>query len=275
MRRWSCRRQLPQVPGKAARCIAPEGDSWADGGGLPVPTSTPVGAPRGRRRTSRPARSASASQDPHTQQLGRSLLDWPICCFPSARKPVRDTETTLQQFAEFLLKTQLAQPRAAPHVVRWVRRFLARPAANEPLHQVRRFCVNLERGGGAEEWQVRQADHALKVYFVNFLQRTDWCGGPASAVADRPCRVDALAALERLQFPPDQALFVSDRDTYVDWVRRFLSCLSALQAVRQPPSTRLASATTSPTWRPGGTCPPAPRPRPCQPCSSSAGRSSG
>lgn len=149
---------------------------------------------------------------------------------------MRDTETTLQQFAEFLLKTQLAQPRAAPHFVRWVRRFLARPAANEPLgDQVRRFCDDLERGGGAEEWQVRQADHALKVYFVNFLQRTDWCGGPASAVANQPCRVDALAALEQLRLRLRTRHYsYRTESTYVDWVRRFLSYLSALQANPHP-----------------------------------------
>ncbi len=34
----------------------------------------------------------------------------------------------------------------------------ARPASDEPLaDQVRGFCEDLERNGGSEDWQVRQA----------------------------------------------------------------------------------------------------------------------
>ncbi len=77
---------------------------------------------------------------------------------------MRDTESTLQQYGEFLLKTQMVQPRAAPYFVRWVRQFLNRPAANQPLaDQVRHFCENLERSGRVEGWQIRQAGQALEV----------------------------------------------------------------------------------------------------------------
>ena len=100
-------------------------------------------------------------------------------------------------FGEFLLKTQLVRPPAAPYFVRWVRRFLARPASDEPIaDQVRGFCEDVERNGGAEEWQVRQAEQALRIYFVNFLQRTEWYRQPASTVMDEQGRTSPLAALE-------------------------------------------------------------------------------
>ncbi len=87
---------------------------------------------------------------------------------------MRELESSLQQFGEFLLKAQLARPAAAPYFVRWVRRFLSRPASDEPLRdQVRGFCEELDRNGGSEDWQVRQADQALRLYFVNFLKRTN------------------------------------------------------------------------------------------------------
>ena len=74
---------------------------------------------------------------------------------------MRELESSLQQFGEFLLKAQLVRPTAAPYFVRWVRRFLSRPASDEPLlDQVRRFCQELERNGGAEDWQMRQGDQA-------------------------------------------------------------------------------------------------------------------
>ncbi len=65
---------------------------------------------------------------------------------------MRELEASLQQFGEFILKAQLITEKAAPYCVRWVRRFLARPASDEPLtDQVRRFCDELERSGGCQD----------------------------------------------------------------------------------------------------------------------------
>ena len=50
---------------------------------------------------------------------------------------MRELEASLQQFREFLLKGQLVRQRAAPHVVRWVRRFLSRQASDESLADLR------------------------------------------------------------------------------------------------------------------------------------------
>ena len=72
---------------------------------------------------------------------------------------MRDLESSLQTFGEFLLKGQLVRQNAAPYFVRWVRRFLLRDATSEALvDQVRRFCDDLERAGDAADWQVRQAE---------------------------------------------------------------------------------------------------------------------
>ena len=59
---------------------------------------------------------------------------------------MRELESSLQEFGMYLLKAQLARPSAAPYFVRWVRRFLSRPASDGPLtEQVRGFCEELER----------------------------------------------------------------------------------------------------------------------------------
>ena len=77
---------------------------------------------------------------------------------------MRELEASLQQFGEFLLKGQLVRPKAAPFVVRWVREFLGRPATDLPIvDQVRSFCEELERAGRWQDWQVRQAEHALRI----------------------------------------------------------------------------------------------------------------
>ena len=98
---------------------------------------------------------------------------------------MRELEPSLQQFGEFILKARLVRKKAARHCARWVRRFLARQTLDEPLaDQVRTFCEELEQNGGCAEWQVRQAEQALRIYVVNFLQRTDWHRHPASTVVD-------------------------------------------------------------------------------------------
>ena len=66
---------------------------------------------------------------------------------------MRELETSLQQFGEFVFKAQLVKEKAAPYCVRWVRGFLTRPASDQPLaDQVRQFCEELERSGGCEDW---------------------------------------------------------------------------------------------------------------------------
>ena len=113
---------------------------------------------------------------------------------------MRELETSLQQFGEFVLKAQLVNEKAAPYCVRWVRRFLMRAASAEPLaDQMRGFCEELERSADCQDWQVRQAEQALRIYFVNFLQRTDWHRRSGSPVVDELGRADPLAALDQLR----------------------------------------------------------------------------
>ena len=149
---------------------------------------------------------------------------------------MRELESSLQQFGEFLLKAQLVRPTAAPYFVRWVRRFLSRPASDEPLaDQVRGFCEELERNGGSEDWQVRQADQALRIYFVNFLKRTEWHRRPASTVVDEQGRTSPLAALEQLRTRLRTRHYSYRTEcTYADWVRRFLDYAAQQQGVPHP-----------------------------------------
>lgn len=148
---------------------------------------------------------------------------------------MRELEASLQQFGEFILKARLVRETAAPYCVRWARQFLSRPASNEPLAtQVQQFCEELERHG-CEDWQVRQAEQALRIYFVNFLQRTDWHKRPASAIVDDQGRTSPLAALEQLRSRIRTRHYSYRTEcSYADWVRRFLTYLSEQQGTREP-----------------------------------------
>ncbi len=129
---------------------------------------------------------------------------------------MRELESSLQSFGEFLLKSQVVRPNAAPYFVRWVRRFLGRPASNEPLvDQVRRFCEELERHGGIQDWQVRQADQALR--------------------ADAPDATNPLTALDLLRTRLRTRHYSYRTECiYVDWVRRFLEYAATRQGVPIP-----------------------------------------
>ncbi|MGH9382953.1 MAG: phage integrase N-terminal SAM-like domain-containing protein [Vicinamibacterales bacterium] len=149
---------------------------------------------------------------------------------------MRELESSLQEFGEFLLKAQLVRPAAAPYCVRWVRRFLSRPASDEPLaDQVRGFCEELERSGKSADWQVRQADQALRIYFVNFLKRTDWHRRPTSTVVNEHGSTSPLAALEQLRIRVRTRHYsYRTESTYADWVRRFLGYAAQQQGVPHP-----------------------------------------
>ena len=109
--------------------------------------------------------------------------------------------------------------------MRWVRRFLTRPASNEPLaDQARRFCEELERGGTYQDWQIRQAEQALRIYFLNFLQRTDWHRPPQTGIVDEQGRTNPLAALEELRLRIRTRHYSYRTEcSHGDWVRRFLA----------------------------------------------------
>jgi integron integrase len=149
---------------------------------------------------------------------------------------MRELETSLQQFGEFLLKGRLVTAKAAPHCVRWVRRFLVCTATNEPLaDRARRFCEELERSGRWQDWQIHQAEQSVRIYFVNFLGRTDWRCQSAAAIPHDPERVDPLVVLDELRRRLRTRHYSYRTEcSYADWVRRFLAYLSQQQGIAHP-----------------------------------------
>src|SRR4051812_17754887 len=98
---------------------------------------------------------------------------------------MRELESPLQSFGEFLLEVQLVRPTAPPHFVRWVRRFMSRPASDKPLaDRVRKFCEALDHGNWIDDAPVRHANQTLRMYFLNLHKRTEWHRRPAGTVTD-------------------------------------------------------------------------------------------
>jgi len=103
-----------------------------------------------------------------------------------------------------------------------------------PADQVRRFCEDLERQG-RDDWQVRQAEQALRMYFINFLRRTDWNRRPQSEVVDEAGRTNPHPALEQLRLRLRTRHYsYRTESSYADWVRRFLTYLAERQGAPHP-----------------------------------------
>jgi integron integrase len=150
--------------------------------------------------------------------------------------PAREVEASLQAFGEFLLRSRLVQEKVAPYCVRWVRQFLNSPGGDGSLSErVRAYCEWLSTRSGREDWQVRQAEHALRLYFVHFLQREDWDRVEGIAPCNPGGGVRGLVALDLLRRRIRTRRYaLRTETTYLDWARRFLAHASARQGVPEP-----------------------------------------
>ena len=161
---------------------------------------------------------------------------WPAGCSADWRRcATHERGASLQPFAEFLLRGQLVRQSAAPHVVRWVRRFLTRQASDEPsADQVRRFCDDLARHGAVEDWQVRQAEQTLRLSFVNVPPTTELASAASGAVNEQD-GTRPLAALEQLRLRVRTRLDSARTEgTSTDWVRRILEDLVGQEGIPRP-----------------------------------------
>ena len=99
-----------------------------------------------------------------------------------------------------------------------------------PIEEATRFCDGLAGDRGVQDRQVRQAEQALRICFVNFLKESDWYRRPAGAMVDAEGAVDPLAALKELR----RHYARRTEHSYADWVRRFLAYVSERQGDGPP-----------------------------------------
>ena len=146
-------------------------------------------------------------------------------------------EIELGKFAEWLLSSRLVKEQHAPFHVKWVRRFLERPVSG-PMNLAERvdaFVEQVRSWDGIKDWQVTQADQALRLYFHNFKKDVDWLSARKAVVNDAQGGLDCSAAIAALR----QRLRVkhysySTEQTYVHWSHRFLEFVVKQTGDRQP-----------------------------------------
>ena len=142
---------------------------------------------------------------------------------------LQDIELQLSRFGEHLLRRQLVNSTNAPFYVRWVRKFLLEVPENASQSLQERLTGFLEglRKDGREDWQVGQAEKALRIYFHNFQNQTKWQAADAAKV--QPAADGSVAAVEVLAAMRDQLRLKQysyrTEQTYADWVDRFFRYL--------------------------------------------------
>jgi hypothetical protein len=134
-----------------------------------------------------------------------------------------DARKTLPEFQEFLVKKSLAPEKNVPFLAYWVSRFLEYSrrhdiAATEYQETaVSEFLDTLRDDKKILDWQPRQADDAIKLYYFHYLGKTSSHMSGAISAADMPSVVAEIKRLIRLRH-----YSYSTERTYLQWVERFL-----------------------------------------------------
>lgn len=150
-----------------------------------------------------------------------------------------DTGRLPNEFPAYLEANRLARPRDVPHLRRWAQRSLDAPAdpALAPDDRLRAFLAALALSPGVTDWQVRQAEDAVRLLRQFARERQSAAGGvvprpPATAPANA-LRADEQGASATLTAAWPEALSDEQRllrlrhdspkteTAYLDWARRF------------------------------------------------------
>ena len=115
-------------------------------------------------------------------------------------------EFHIGQFGEFLLKSKLVSSGMEKFMVHWVSKFFD---FRQRLHkmswfdQLRLFLQDLNLSGLYQEWQIRQADLAVRLYFSNFMTASSCDNEPITSsnniVASQSAALQAFQEALRLR----------------------------------------------------------------------------
>jgi integron integrase len=145
----------------------------------------------------------------------------------------REKEMGLEEFGEFLLRRRIVPEKNAKFYVGWVRKFLGQAADPRlsPGERIEAFAEGLRQDGGREDWQIEQAERAVKTYFHAFRNGADAEARPAArAERDEAGRVVAQEALQAArELLRTKHYSHRTEQTYLMWMRQFLEYLGSIQ----------------------------------------------
>ena len=138
-------------------------------------------------------------------------------------------------FAQYLLFNRFIKSGTESFYVHWVRLFFQKRVSwpERPwFDQLLFFITNLQEEGSLHDWQIRQAEQAVRLYFSNYLQHKNPSPGSQNAlihldqngVFRRSDAINALNESLRLRNYSNKTI-----TSYVNWCNRFFTYIQVQQ----------------------------------------------
>ncbi len=136
----------------------------------------------------------------------------------------------LPEFQEFLKHKKIVPDKQIPFYAQWVSRFLAflnRNSFTKLDIATEQFIIWLRDSQHAQDWQLRQAGNAVRLYAGSFAAGNDAIVLPAVSRVEREDACDCQEAEKRIREAMRLRHYsYSTEKTYIDWCRRFYAWLA-------------------------------------------------
>ena len=136
----------------------------------------------------------------------------------------------LPEFEDFLLSRSLVPAKNAPFYAHWVSKFLAFSNKNQDLGpdlRVEKFLSQLKSQKKIADWQVRQADEALRLYIHHFLDGKTSVLSP-NVPQERVPDISKILSDMREAIRIKHYSYRTER-SYLDWAERFIDYTSKVK----------------------------------------------
>lgn len=146
------------------------------------------------------------------------------------RNPFTDNSFRLEEFAEYLLRNRLTRESHSRFYVFWVRKFLEHAPTDPTLSlsdRLDQFLLGLQGEQRYADWQIEQAERAIRLYFHNFQNKTEWNSTTEQRISPGPdgsiSLAEALAETRRILRLRHYSY--RTEQTYLEWISRFFDYL--------------------------------------------------
>jgi len=133
----------------------------------------------------------------------------------------------LPEFQDFLLSRSLVPEKNAPFYANWVSKFLVFSNRNDDLApdlKTEKFLNELKSQKNIADWQIRQAEEALRLYFHHFLHGDTSTLSP-NLTQKKPLDTSKILVEMREAIRIRHYSYSTER-SYLDWVERFIDYTS-------------------------------------------------
>jgi len=130
----------------------------------------------------------------------------------------------LPEFQKFLLEKKLAPEKNVPFYAHWINRYLSyarkRNLSGIEYDEVAvlEFLESLKLDQHLQDWQHRQANDSIRLYYFHYLKKTDERTAKAVAAESISDVLNETKRLIRLKH-----YSISTERTYLQWIERFLA----------------------------------------------------